>query len=484
MTSAVRLFAPRAPAAALLAACVVIGVGSAVRPTPALGVLVLCLAAAVVVAWPGSVAPAVVFLVYVNVPAVMVNDHGVPRTLGALVPLLLVVPVARHLMRREQVVVTPVFALLLLYFAVQVGSAFVSTYPSVASQKLLTFALEGVATYFLVTNAVRTTTALRRAVWAIVAAGAALGLLTCFQQATHTYWRLYGGFSLVDPSYFYRGVGSPRAAGPIGDPNYYGQILVAALALALVLAVRERTGRLRLLAAAAAATIAVAAVLTSSRGTGVAVAVVLLVLALFRYVTKRQLVVVAAGAAVLLVGFSGYRAHLMSLAHLGAATAPAGSQATADLSVQGRAQEMLAAALVFANHPVAGVGPAEFPLYYQQYAAAQGSGITRTVAYGPDRGAPDPRASHDMFLSVAAEVGAVGLLVFGAIIVESLRTLRHVRRSRDPELAALAMGILAAIAGYLAAGLFLTLAYERYFWLLLALAGAAGAVARARGERA
>jgi O-antigen ligase len=170
----------------------------------------------------------------------------------------------------------------------------------------------------------------------------------------------------------------------------------------------------------------------------------------------------------------------MTLAHLGSAAAPPGSQAATDLSIQGRAAEMRAAALVFEQHPVAGVGPSEFPLYYQQYAAAQGSGIVRTINYGPDRGAPDPRASHDMFLSVAAEVGILGLLVFTAIIATALGTLRSVARTAEPDLSALALGLFAALAGYVTAGLFLTLAYERYFWLLLALAGAAVSIARRR----
>src|SRR5205085_2101245 len=37
----------------------------------------------------------------------------------------------------------------------------------------------------------------------------------------------------------------------------------------------------------------------------------------------------------------------------------------------------------------------------------------------------------------------------------------------------IAAGLFVAICGYLMAGLFLTLAFERYFWLLAALGGAA-----------
>jgi hypothetical protein len=48
----------------------------------------------------------------------------------------------------------------------------------------------------------------------------------------------------------------------------------------------------------------------------------------------------------------------------------------------------------------------------------------------------------------------------------------------------MADALFLALLAYLVAGLFLSLAFERYFWLLLALAGAAGGVAlRGAGSR-
>ena len=61
-----------------------------------------------------------------------------------------------------------------------------------------------------------------------------------------------------------------RISGPVGDPNFYGQLLVAILPLALDRMWGERTMRLRLLGAGSAAVIAAATVLTFSRGAAVA----------------------------------------------------------------------------------------------------------------------------------------------------------------------------------------------------------------------
>jgi hypothetical protein len=45
--------------------------------------------------------------------------------------------------------------------------------------------------------------------------------------------------------------------------------------------------------------------------------------------------------------------------------------------------------------------------------------------------------------------------------------------STRPDVAHLATGIGLAIVAYLGTGVFLSLAFQRYFWLLVALAGAA-----------
>ena len=137
-----------------------------------------------------------------------------------------------------------------------------------------------------------------------------------------------------------------------------------------------------------------------------------------------------------------------------------------------------------ADHPVLGVGPAVFPDYYQQYAARIGLETHDSVKHGKRQGELAQRQSHNMFLSIAADVGLLGLLAFVSVIGSTLWTLARARRrwlAARPDLSALATGCMLALIAYLITGLFLTLAYERYFWLLIALSGAAGTLAT-RGE--
>jgi O-antigen ligase len=76
---------------------------------------------------------------------------------------------------------------------------------------------------------------------------------------------------------------------------------------------------------------------------------------------------------------------------------------------------------------------------------------------------------------MAAETGIVGLTVFLSIVGWLLCRLWQARRTWSrgrPDLANLAMTFTFSIVAYLGTAVFLQLSYERYYWLLLALASA------------
>ena len=90
------------------------------------------------------------------------------------------------------------------------------------------------------------------------------------------------------------------------------------------------------------------------------------------------------------------------------------------------------------------------------------------------------RQPHILYLGIAAELGAPGLIVYLLIMFITLRNLARARRRcllTNPRDANMATGFMLALAAYLTTRLFLHFAYIRYFWLMLALAGAAARVA-------
>jgi putative inorganic carbon (HCO3(-)) transporter len=138
---------------------------------------------------------------------------------------------------------------------------------------------------------------------------------------------------------------------------------------------------------------------------------------------------------------------------------------TLDASMRGRATENLAALKIFADHPLLGVGPGLTHLY--------------TAKYGSDGGLSrlqGTRQAHNMYLGVLSDLGIVGFVLFLSIFIVSIRRLLQIRSlyaATRPEYAGLAIGLVLAIVAFMASAVFLSSAYERFYWMMLALAGAA-----------
>jgi putative inorganic carbon (HCO3(-)) transporter len=468
-------------AGALLGAAVA---GSAAVATPGVAVAVLVIALTV---RPALAVPVLAAAVWINLPALAVERQGVPLIAGGLFPLVLLVPIAYGHLQGRRFTLTHGAGLMLLLLVVALLSTAVAAHQDVAVDRLRTFALEGVVLYLLVINAVDSAATLRLAIWGLLCAGAFLAIVTIYQQLTGTYYRPYGGFGQVD-SAFYRGQSEvARLAGPLGDPNYYAQILLPIVPLGVLTIRRERERLLRLAAGAITVLVMLALAFTYSRGAAVALVVLVIAMTAMGYLRATHLVAAAAALAVLLAIVPAYRERVVSIASVGGATARAGQQTNADESSRSRTTEMLAAGLAFLDHPVLGVGPGGFPFYYQQYAPRVGIEVRQKATSGADKGEAAKRAAHDLFIGIAADLGAAGLALFVAIIGGTAVGLLRVRRrwgALAPDLVNLADSLFLALLAYVTAGLFLSLAFERYLWLLVALGGAAVAVAsRAEAPR-
>ena len=85
-------------------------------------------------------------------------------------------------------------------------------------------------------------------------------------------------------------------------------------------------------------------------------------------------------------------------------------------------------------------------------------------------------APHNTYLELLVESGILGFTCFMAIVVVTIRNLLRAGRywaGKRPEYAHLCMACMLSIGAFLATSLFLHLAFPRYFWLLMGLAGAA-----------
>ena len=426
----------------------------------------------------------VLFVIYSNVAVVAVKFHGVPPLAANAVPLLLGVPLLYYVgWRRDGIVLGPALPWAILFGIVQLLGVLCSGRPEIAWEGFQTYLIEGLCLYLLVTNLVRTPTALRGAIWSVLIAGCLMGGVPLLQQLTGTFDNNYGGMAQTDDDEGFKtgiftAVGEtmqPRLAGPIGEKNRYGQIMLLLIPLGLYRLRSEDHVGLRAAVLIALFLIATGVLLAFSRGMIVAAGLVVLFAAGMGYVSRTKVAVgfLLVLAALLLT--PQYRVRLASLANI-SQLASSGKYSTADGALKGRAAEMGAAALVFLDNPVVGVGPGMFRHYAREYGERIGM-----------RALERERQSHCLPLDVAAENGLLGFLCLLAIFWVTCRSLGRARqlcRHAHPKLSDTATAFLLVIVVYLASGLFLHFAFIRYFWLMLALADAAALIAlRADCER-
>ncbi|NOT29272.1 MAG: O-antigen ligase family protein [Planctomycetes bacterium] len=440
--------------------------------------------------YPDVATHAVLFLLYSNLPAVGVGFHGVPKPVAAAFPLLLALPLLRDLfLRRQPLVLTPTFFLLVLILAQQAVSAAFSIDPGKSFGSALTFAVEGVALYLLITNVLRSKATVRIATWTLVAAGILMSGVPLFQQVTGTFDDNYGGLAQVDGLGFRTGEAAEeggtlerqaRLAGPIGEKNRYAQVMLVLVPLALVLVFRAPAGPWKVVTLAAAASISLGFVLAFSRGGAIGAVCMLLVAMGLRLIDVRKTLFVAAGMGLMLMAMPQYWKRLETIGTSMAVFGDESEAAAADGATRRRVTEMLAAGRVFLDHPVIGVGPGLFKSYSEEYGNVD---ALRKIESG--------RRAHSLYLEFAAENGAIGLGLLLAALVLTIVGLAGARRlnlASDPEMADLATAYLLALVCYLSTGVFLHLSYMRYFYIVVALGGAVAhvgyATQRARAAEA
>jgi O-antigen ligase len=414
------------------------------------------------------IAPIVLFLVYLNAPAVAVRVHGAPFFLGAAVPLALGIPIAhRVLVRGEDVRFPNVLLAALAMWMLHCVSGLASIRPFESVEILETWLLEGLLLALLVANAVRTRAEVRAAVMAVVAAGAVMGGIALAQQWLGPETHSFAGFGQLDAA-----IGSEsgemrrRLAGPIGETNRFAQIMAVLIPLAAGCALVSR-GRERAAWTIAGLLIVAGMAFAFSRGAVVALAAALPFALGFRMVRFRHVAITVAAAVCLLAVMPHYAERVISIGEVAMRSLGVGpvGMRNADGAARGRLTEMKAAGMLFLDHPLLGAGPGLAPYYYGDYAGVTGGKVR---AGG--------RRSHNLFLQLAAETGIVGLSAFALVLGIVFRDLDRARRrleQRDRGIWAIVCGLELALIVSLVASVFLHAAYIRYFWLLIGLATAA-----------
>lgn len=423
-------------------------------------------------------------VLYTNLSEVAVRNYRVPSLLQLLAAAVAASFAIRQLSSRGPAGARPVFDPLLVplvaYCAVVLASSLVAEDAALADERLSAH-LKGVLVFLLVINLTTSREALRRVVWVLVLSGALLGAITLCQALTGSYGHEFFGFGRVKMAQIVGGVREARLAGPLSDPNFYAQILVPLVPLALYRLWDEPAAHLKLLAALGLAAVTGALVFTYSRGGALAAGLALALAAVDKKIRLRQVLPCAALIALLLLWAPAeFGGRLETLGRLLPEEDEEALTVSAESSIEQRKLLMRTAWEMFDAHPVLGVGAGNYSEHFDEYAAHVGSATSSYENFG------DRRYPHNLFLEVAAETGVLGLLTFaatvGGALLVALAAARRFRRAGDARAGGLAASIALALVAYMASSLFLHGHYVQYLWLLVALAAAAGRVARAEPE--
>ncbi len=408
--------------------------------------VVLGAAAALLVRWPGAVAPLLLVAAPLRLPleasagnALLLGFAGTGG-LGRLYPFYAVLAAAAlaltwRLLRGERPVRLPrelsVPAAALV--ALVALSLLWSRDPSAGADQLIFFWLPFTVLVPVVACSPISGRALATTLVGVAAAFAAFGL---WQAATEDL--LFFTVALERANE----LGPFRVTSAFQDPNHFGRFLVLAIAVVLVAAWTR--------AIAAPAAVALSALLgaalyfTYSQSSMVALVVVALGIALLAGDRPARRIAAGAGAALVVAGAVGLALTI--------------SRGDVESVTSDRSTLVADTGGVFVRHPVAGVGVGAQPRATREEAAPR----TPTIQ----------NASHTTPLTVAAELGLLGLAAFAALLVGSGLVLARLGRTD----LALALGLAAVLLALLVHSLFYGGLFENPL-TFGALGAAAGALA-------
>jgi O-antigen ligase len=301
----------------------------------------------------------------------------------------------------------------------------------------------------------------KRMQWLIILSASFLALLSCYQMLSHNFDNIFYGLANSPVHEITSGFDSPRVSGPLSDPNYYGQILLTALPIAVYRLLTEDDRLRRVLGGVCSLLITAAMIFTYSRGSFIAVVVIGILIARERHFNLVKLTIGFTALLLILTPIlpEGYLDRILTLQDV----LPSNLSLQSERSFRGRSSEMTVAMKMFIDHPIIGLGLANYESHYLEYSALVGL---------DDRF--EPREAHDLYLEIAAETGILGLLTFLGMLVAVISSLwrakRRLARIKRADLIPWVSGVEYGLASYLVTSIFLHGSYIRYFWLIIALA--------------
>lgn len=426
----------------LIVALVGAGIGSIlVFMRPKLGILIMAV------------------ITYANLSDILISFHHLPSIAQPFIALLLASVSLNWLYTRQRPSGwTRVLVWLLLHEVLIFVSLLYADNLTNAEIGLEDFTKNAIVA-LLVAIIVQDIKTLRYVIWALLAVAIFLGTISTYQSLTGTYDNSYWGFGRagkVDMG----DTTAKRVAGSFGDPNSYAQVCLFFIPLALDRVLHEKRHLLRAFAAWALFVSVLTVLWTFSRGSFLGLILMLAYMFVRRPPPPVVLaVILAVIASVSLFLPTNYTTRIETLLVFNPLD---NENAATHTSFRGRTSENIVGWMMFRDHPFLGVGKGNYKVRYLDYSS--GLGIDPRL---------QSRSAHNLYLEIASEQGAVGLLLFFAMLWYMFKVMRRSQNILSSigheEDANMVRSLEYCLVGYLITSIFLHMAFPRPFWFMVGL---------------
>ncbi len=410
-----------------------------------------------------------VFISYTRFSDVFTEFHNSPSIAKPFLVLLVVSILVRWVISREApqgwYVPTVLFGMVLI---AEFASVIYSPVPDRVFARLYDDVKDTIIAIVIVIL-LQSPSAFRRVIWMLIFSGIFLCSLSVFQYVTGTYDSNYGGFALSMSHQIIGTIDDFRATGPIGDPNFFAQVVVVLVPISLERVMHEKRTMYRLVALWCLVVSVLTVIITYSRGGLLAMLVGVIIFFLYYPPRRIQVIfIILAMAAFFAFLPQNYLDRLFTLTKF---FGNSDTSRVEERSLQGRLSENLTALEMVKANPLFGVGLNSYKYLFPVYSKKLGLALVATE-----------REAHNLYLEILAETGIVGFAIFSLIMISCIRVILYARdllsRHEFYDYAGMVVGYLGGFASYFFAAIFVHNAFPRYFYLLLGIAFALRLVAQ------
>lgn len=321
------------------------------------------------------------------------------------------------------------------------------------------FAVWGVASVVWATSTSDTTYAAVRLVQLVLLFFVVYSAVSTMRHLRLVVWAFLSGAFVTTVYGLTRGLSAGstgRLIGGLADPNFLAAAIVAAIVLTVVMIAATR-GWQRAVLAAYLAVFLPSLFFTGSRGGLAALGVAIVAAMILGGPARGQLVALA-----LVVG-------AVTVSYYAILAPAAVRDRVTSISAQdsaGRIDQYKIALQIFHDQPLQGVALGNYTIVQPDY-------ITSTTSFFDVSSLIEGVPIHNVYLSVLAELGLLGVFLLLAVIGSSLALgvvgYRQRARAGDREGELLCRGVVIATAAFLVAYAFLPGLYDKQLWLVLGL---------------